>query len=505
MSSQYFLGFDCGTYESKGVICDVNGVVKASASEKHLLLMPQLGFAEHDPLGEWWRDFIVITQRMLNESCIEASDIAGVGISTVMAGIVPVDNNVNPLRNAILYGIDTRCVEQAEKLNRLLGEDRVRAISGAKCTTESFGPKILWIRENEPEVFAKTKHITMASGFLTAKLTGNFAVDKYSAMGAQPLIDAHTVTWHTELCESVCPQSMLPRIHNTTDVIGKVTRAAAAETGLAEGTPVICGTTDGGAEAASVGVVKPGDTMIMYGSTAFVNRLSDHPVKGTSIWSGPYLFDNVYANTAGMATTGSLTRWIRDNFAKDLLERESTGGRNAYDALFAEAEGIRPGSDGLLVLPYFLGERMPIQDPAAKGVIFGLGLRHKRGHIMHAALEGVGYGLSQILELLDHAVLPVKEAVAVGGGARNRQWVQIVSDICLIRQVIPRVTIGAAFGDALLAALGVGAIESPEEIKRINQVQSAFEPNHDNKIIYEKNRKLYKELYECTKDIMHQL
>lgn len=504
MSGDYLLGFDCGTYESKGVICDLRGRIKATASEKHLLLMPRPGWAEHDPLGEWWCDFVVITRRMLAESGINASEIAAIGISTIMAGIVPVDDEVQPLRNAILYGIDTRSVGQAEKLNALIGEEKVRSVSGAACTAESFGPKILWIKENEPEIFAKTKHFTIASGFLTARLTGNFAVDKYSVTGAQPLIDAKKMQWG-ELCGYVCPASLLPEIRRTTDIVGRVTRAAAGETGLAEGTPVICGTTDGGSEAVSIGVVEPGDAMIMYGSTAFINRLSSEPPRNSAVWSGPYVLEGLCANAAGMATTGSLTRWIRDSFAKDLLEKEKSGGPNAYDALFKEAADVPPGSDGLLVLPYFQGERMPVQDPKAKGVIFGLNLRHSRGHIMHAALEGVGYGLSQIFDLYREAGLPVEKATAVGGGARNPQWVQIVSDICGITQTIPQTTIGAAYGDALLAGLGIGAIASPSEIKKMNRPQAVFEPNRDNDHIYAKYKAFYGELYKNNKTIMHQL
>lgn len=505
MSAEYLFGFDCGTYESKGVICDLNGKIMATASERHLLLMPKPGYAEHDPIKEWWHDFITITTRLLEQTGIKASQLAAIGISTVMAAIVPVDDEMRPLRNAILYGIDTRSVGQADKLNATIGAERVRAISGAPCTSESFGPKILWIKENEPNIYARAKHFTIASGFLTAKLTGCFAVDRYSVNAAQPMLDARTMEWSEELCDYVCPASMLPRIAWTTDVVGTVTSEAARETGLAAGTPVICGTTDGGAESVSIGVVEPGDTMIMYGSTAFINRLSLKMPLGCGIWSGSYVIDGLFCNTAGMATTGSLTRWVRDNFAKDLLEQEKLGTANAYDQLFNEAQNIPAGSDGLILLPYFLGERMPIQDPNAKGVIFGLNLRHTRGHIMHAAMEGVGFGLAQICDLFGKSGIPVKKAIAVGGGARNTQWVQIVSDICGITQIIPRVTIGAAYGDALLAGLGIGAISSESEIKKMNCPEAVFEPRHDSDALYAKYKQIYKALYENNKGSMHQL
>ncbi|MDI9484786.1 MAG: FGGY-family carbohydrate kinase [Bacillota bacterium] len=505
MGKRYLLGFDCGTYESKGVIMDENGVIVAQAASPHVLKVPQPGFAEHDPINDWWMGFKKIVRELLDKSGVDPQSIAGIGISTIMAAITPVDENFNPLRNAILYGIDTRAAKQAEELNREIGEERMKRISGATCTVESFGPKIKWIRDNEPEVYAKTKCFTIASGFLTARLTGRFCVDRYSAMRAQPMLDYRTMTWSDELTEYVCPAHMLPEIVHTTDVIGTVTKQAAEETGLAEGTPVIAGTTDAGAEAVSVGVVEPGDVMLMYGSTAFMIQLTDRLVDAAPLWSGHAVLKNVYTITSGMATTGSLTRWLRDNFAKELVEQEEKKGINAYAALFTEAENIPAGSDGLIILPYFAGERMPIQDPLAKGVIFGLNLRHTRGHIVKAAFEGVGYGIDQNLQLMRQAGFPLDNVMAVGGGTKSRLWLQTVSDICGIKQTVPKVTFGASYGDAMLAALGVGIIDSPREIKKWIEVDYVTEPNPEHRELYDRNKKHFAELYKLNKHIMHAL
>ena len=505
MIKKYLLGFDCGTYESKGVICDHNGLIKATAISKHSLRVPQPGYAEHDPINDWWFDFKKIVNELLEKSNIAANEIAGIGISTIMAAITPVDENCNPLRNAILYGIDTRCKKQADELNEQIGIDRMIKISGASCTVESFGAKIKWIKDNEPEVFKKTKYFTIASGFLTARLTGNFCVDKYSAKRAQPMLDYRTMTWSDELCEYVCPKEMLPKIVQTTDIIGTVTKKASEETGLAEGTPVIAGTTDAGAEAVSVGVVEPGDTMIMYGSTAFITHLTNTLKTDTGLWSGHYVLEDIYTISAGMATTGSLTRWIRDNFAQELLELENTDGINAYSELFKEAVNIPAGSDGIIVLPYFSGERMPIQDPFAKGMIFGLNISHTRGHIIKAAFEGVGYGICQNIDIIRKSGFEFKDIMAVGGGTKSRLWVQTISDICGITQIVPMVNQGASYGDAILAGLGVGIIKSPKEIKEWIKVNYVTEPNVNNEKIYDKYKKFYSELYLSTKDIMHNL
>ncbi len=505
MGKRYLLGFDCGTYESKGTLCDENGAVIATAAAKHLLRVPKPGYAEHDPMADWWNGFKHVVRELIQTSGIRPEDIAGICVSTIMAAVTAVDENGNPLRNAILYGIDTRCQEQAARLNEQIGIERMVAISGAPCNVEAFGPKMLWIKDNEPDIFARTKHFTIAAGFLNAKLTGRYCVDRYSANRAQPMLDYATMTWSDELTPYVCDKKMLPEIVWTTDTIGIVTKEAAEETGLHQGTPVMGGTTDAGAEAVSVGVVDPGDVMLMYGSTMFMVYLTENIRRDVGLWTGGYLLKDRHCVTTGMATTGSLTRWIRDQLAKELIEKEEAGQCVAYASLFEEAEGIPAGSDGLMVLPYFMGERMPIQDPDAKGVFFGLTLRHTRGHLVKAAFEGVGYGIDQNLEYIRRVGLPLEAITAVGGGTKSPLWLQTVSDICGVRQTVPEITIGASYGDALLAGLGVGLIHSTADIKKIIKARFTTEPNEDNHARYEALKPHFKALYERNKDIMHAL
>lgn len=504
MEKSYLLGFDAGTYESKGTICDIEGNVIAAAFSPHLLKTPKPGYAEHDPIGDWWEDFKKIVRELLNKSGVRPQEIAGVGISTVMAGIVPVDKECSPLRPAILYGIDSRSRKQTADIIAEIGEETMMEKNGALTDLESYGPKIRWIHDNEPEIFGKAAHFTIASGFLTAKLTGNYFVDRYSATSALPMYDIRHQCWNEELTPYICRLDQLPQVGKTTDVMGKITREAALETGLAEGTPVIVGTTDAGAEAVSVGVVDPGDMMLMYGSTMFIICLTETRREDVDMWSGAYTTPDVYALLGGMATTGSLTRWIRDQFGKDLLEKEANGGENAYAALFREAEGIAPGSDGLIVLPYFLGERMPLNDPGAKGVFFGLNLRHTRGHIVKAAFEGIGYGLDQNLDILrQRDVCPV-QATAVGGGTKSPIWLQTVSDVCGIRQVVPEITIGASYGDAMLAGMGIGAMTTAD-IKKAVKIKYVVDPDPEKHEKYGPMKRYFAELYKRNADIMHEL
>lgn len=506
MKRRYLFGFDAGTSESKGTLIDFEGNVIASASRAHQVIHPQPDWAEADPVNDWLADLRYVFHKVCEDSCIQADEIACIGISTVMAGITLVDEKCDPLSNAILYGIDHRCVPQAQELNDAIGEEEWNRSFGTGCTIEHFGPKILWLKENMPEAFSKAAHITMASGFLTARLTGNYYVDKYSAGCALPMFNPEKRDWDEKFCKYVCSEELLPKVAESTySVIGEVTENAARETGIAQGTPVICGTTDAGAEAVSVGVIDPGDTMLMYGSTSFYIHVAEKRVKKTSLWGVDYTIDDRFAYTGGMATTGALTKWLRDEVARDLVSEEKAGGKNAYTALFSETEDITAGSGGLIVLPYFQGERMPIQDPEAKGMIFGLELKHTRGHIARACLEGIGYGIDQNLQLIRDSGLQVNEATAVGGGTKNPLWLQVTSDICGIKQKVPEVTIGASYGDALMAGLGIGAIRCPEDIKDIIKIQKEIIPDDGNKKVYEPMKKIYRELYHRNKDLMHLL
>lgn len=505
MEKKFLLGFDAGTSESKGTLTDLAGNVLATAATAHGLISPQPGFAEHDPMNDWMHDLKIIVQELLEKVGGKAEEIASVGISTIMAAVTFVDENCEPLRNAILYGIDSRCMDQVAELNEKIGDERLLSRFGTKLTVEHFGPKILWVKENEPEIFAKTKHITFASGFLTARLTGNYYVDRYSASAAFPMVNPQTMEWDDEFCDMVCPKEMLPEITGTYHIVGTVTEKGSRDSGLAKGTPVICGTTDAGAEAVSVGVTDPANVMLMYGSTAFWISVSDGNSDGAKEFGRHYTIDGRYCSTGGMATTGSLTKWLRNELAPEYVKAEQDGGENAYSALFREAEGIAPGSDGLIILPYFQGERMPIQDPKAKGVLFGLTLRHTRGHIIHAAFEGIGYGICQNLDSLRDAGICIEQVTAVGGGTKSRRLLQVVSDICGITQLVPEVTVGASYGDALMAGLAVGVIETPEEIKKLVKIKDVIKPDMENNRKYAEYKEIYRQLYERNADLMHAL
>lgn len=505
MKTGYLLGVDIGTYESKGVLTTLDGATVSLQVRPHKLSIPKAGWAEHDAEKDWWGDFCSITKGLISEAGVDPSQILGVGCSAIGPTMLPVDRECNPLRPAILYGIDTRATEEIAYLEQLLGSEEIFSVCGATLSTQSVGPKILWTKNNEPEIYREAHKFLTATSFLVARLTGRYIIDHYTAGSFHPLYDLRNQQWHQEFCQPIVEMERLADLAWSSEVAGRVTKEAAAQTGLAEGTPVITGTVDAAAEAVSVGVVSPGQLMLMYGSTLFIIQVLDQQKVDARLWSAPYLFPGTYAMMAGMATSGALTRWFRDNFAVELVEAEKATGNNAYGVLAGEAAQITPGSEGLVLLPYFSGERTPINDPHAKGLIMGLTLAHSRGHVYRALLEGVGYGINHHFQVFDEIGASPQEVVAVGGGTKNPLWLQIVSDISGQAQKVPGVTIGASYGDAFLAGLGVGLFDSYNHISTWLRDIKEVKPSPAVGEVYTKLYQHYLELYDRTKGVMHQL
>jgi xylulokinase len=290
------------------------------------------------------------------------------------------------------------------------------------------------------------------------------------------------------------------------EVAGVVTPTAASDTGLLAGTPVTAGTIDAAAEALSVGVASPGEMMVMYGTTMFFILVAGATIPDRRMWATTFLFDGTFGVEGGMSTTGALTRWFRDHLGKDLLERERSGGENAYSALATEASRIPPGSGGLLCLPYFSGERTPINDADARGTFAGLTLTHTRGHLYRAALEGTAYGVRHNLEVMSGMGATPSRLVAVGGGAKNPLWMQIVSDVTGVPQDVPWQTIGASYGDAYLAGRAIGLFPSLDSlVDEWVGIGSSIEPEPGNADLYSQYYDVYRSLHGKTVDVQHRL
>jgi xylulokinase len=486
------LGVDIGTFESKGVLVDAVGEVVASATRPHRMIVPQPGWAEHRPDEDWWADLVAITRELLDRPGMRPTSIDAVAVSAIGPCMLPLDEDGAPLMNAVLYGVDTRATAQIAALDEAIGEAAILEACGNALTSQSVGPKILWLKEARPDVYARATSIVTSTTYLVRRLTGETVVDHYSAANVSPLYDVRSLDWTDALAPEIIPLERLPRLAWATDVAGGVTADAARETGLAEGTPVTVGTIDAAAEAVSVGVRSAGEMMLMYGSTIFIVAVTDRPVRDPRLWYAPWLVPGLHASLAGLATSGTLLRWFRDELAEGL----------SFEALVEAAQESPKGARGLLCLPYFSGERTPIHDPAAKGAFFGLDLTHTRGDLLRAVIEGIAAGTAHVMETYREVGAEPRTVLAVGGGTRNPVWLQASSDLAGMTQILRERTIGASYGDAFLAAVAVGAA-SPDDIDAWNPVARAVTP--EAVPAYERQYPLWKALYTSTRDVAHAL
>lgn len=450
--------------------------------------LPQPGWAEVDADAVWWSDVCAIASTLVAQ-VPQGSVIAGVCVSGVGPCLVLTDSELRPVRPAILYGIDSRASAEIVEFTDLFGADEILRRCGKSLSSQAVGPKIEWVRKNEPNAFSRATKWFGSNSYIVAKLTGEYVQDHHTASQCDPLYSVREFGWNTDWVDRVVGDLELPTLAWPSDVVGRVDARGSDATGLPLGTPVVAGTVDAYAEAFSVGVRHPGDLMLMYGSTMFlVQVLADYHTN-SALWTTTGVQEGTYALAAGTSTAGSLTTWLQT----------LTGGA-PFEELMREASAVPAGAEGLLVLPYLAGERTPVFDADARGVLSGLTLRHGRGHIFRAAYEGISFGIRQILEMFDDADTPVTRAVAVGGGLRSSVWAQALSDITGQTQLVTEQAIGASYGDGLLAAIGVGAV-SPETDWAT--VASDVPPNPANKGLYDDLYGNWLQLYPSTRDIVH--
>ena len=507
MSKAYFMGIDTGTNSSKGVLIDEQANIIAIHSTEHAMTNPAPNHYEHDADKDWWGDFCIISNALIEKSGVDPKDIKAIGASALGADCLPVDEQCRPLRQAILYGIDARATDEMAQLTEMYGDEQIRKWYGRPLCSRDVMPKILWIKNKEPEVYAKAHKFITGSTFIAAKLTGKYVVDRFLGLASFNPMYFSDGTPNPEICKPICRPDQLAEIKEANDVVGYVTAQAAAETGLAEGTPVICGTDDSGAEAISTGVVAPGKMMIQFGSSIYMILGTEGLVDDERLWREEFIVPGLCDISAGTNTAGSLTKWYRDSLFPEALAQEKAGGPDAYQTMMEGVDEIAPGSDGLITLPYFAGERTPINDPKAKGILFGLTLAHTRAHMYRSALESVAYSVNQQIKMMMSHDVPIDTIYAVSGGVQNPSWMQIVADVTGLEISTPAITVGASFGDALMAASGIQypGYETFASLTNFIKPGKVYYPNMENHEIYKKYQAIYDELYPATVALMHQI
>ena len=486
------LGFDVGTSSSKAVLVARDGRLLAQAVIEHRVSTPRPGRVEMD--GEvWWEEFSSLTRRLLALADEARPEVLAVGLSGMGPCVLLADERGEPVHPAILYGVDSRASAQIDQMHRELGAEAIVRVCGSALSSQAAGPKVLWVAQERPQAYARARRLFMPASFVAYRLTGAYVLDHQSASQCTPLYDVEGERWHEEWWQRYAPGIEMPELRWAGDIAGGIGAEAAAATGLPEGVPVIAGTIDAWSEAVSVDAHNIGDLMLMYGTTMFLVATGSETLRSPSLWTTAGAFAGSRNLAGGLSTSGSLMAWGAELMRGDFAE------------LFAEAEGSPPGANGLLALPYFAGERTPILDPSARGVIAGLSLSHTRGDVFRALLEAIGFGIRHNIETMREAGAKIERVVAVGGGTRGRLWLQIVSDITGLPQEIPSQTIGASYGAAFLAARAVLPEGELESAGQWNPVVDRVAPDEDLRERYDRLYDAYRELYTSTSGLVHSL
>ena len=454
------LGIDVGTTGSKAILVSEDGSVQASATTEYPLLTPQPLWAEQDP-ADWWAATVASIQRVLAEGGVAPSQVAGVGLTGQMHGLVLLDAKGEVLRPCIMWN-DQRTAAQCADINEQLGADEVLRLTGNPMLPGFTAPKIVWVRENEPQVYAKAAKVLLPKDYVRYRLTGAYLSEVSGASGTS-LLDVSRRQWSDGMLKALdVPREWLPEVTESPVASATVSAEAAGETGLLEGTPVVGGAGDQAAQAVGSGIIEEGIVSATLGTSGVVFAASSEyrAEPDGRLQAYCHAVPGMWHLMGVMLSAAGSFRWYRDALEETERAAERETGRDAYDILTEAAAEVAAGCEGLLFLPYLSSERMPHPDPNARGVFFGLTLRHGKAHLTRAVLEGVTYGLRDLLELMRALGLSVGQIRASGGGARSALWRQILADVFATEIVTVNVTEGAAYGAALLAGVGAGVYES---------------------------------------------
>ena len=496
----YYLGLDVGTSGVKALLITEAGRAVASDTQEYPLSTPQPQWAEQDP-DDWWRRTVKATQNVLAKAGIRGEEIAGIGLSGQMHGSVFLDKENRVLRPALLW-CDQRTQAECDWITAQVGQENLVAYLSNPVLTGFTAPKIVWLRNHEREIYDQVVKVLLPKDYIRFKLTGVHATEVSDASGTA-LFDVRNRRWSREVLDAAeIPFSLMPECAESVEITGHVHAEAAALTGLAAGTPVAGGGGDNAAGAVGSGVVETGLVSSTVGTSGVVFAYSDTPATDPKLRVHTFCHavpGNWHTMGVSLSAGGSL-RWLADTFFQPEGVVSRTIGGDRYALMADGAAQVPAGSEGLIFLPYLTGERTPYPDADARGVFFGMTLRHKREHFTRAVMEGVAYALNDSLQIFGELGIPITQVRAGGGGAKSAVWRQIQADVTGHSHVTLAVDEGPAFGAALIAAVGTGAYASiADACAATVQMASVTEPNAEAHAKYAEYYRVYQALYPALK------
>jgi xylulokinase len=498
---QVLAAIDVGTIGCRTIIFDENGIEIARDYQEYPSTYPRPAWVEQNAM-DWWRAVRNTSQRAVEKAGISSGDIVGISVTNQRETTVPVDENGNPLRNAIIWQ-DRRTVKQCEEIRQKVGVSEVYQTTGLTVDPYFSAPKILWIKENEPKIFDSTYKFMLVHDFIEMKLSDMFITD-WSNASRTLLFDVEKFCWSEKICNALeIPPEKLNETYGSGVKIGEVTAKAAKETGFVEGTPVVSGGGDQQCGALGVGVIKPGRIKNTMGTGTFLLAYTDRPKHDPKkrILFSCHADPGKWVVEASMFTTGSVYRWFRDQLGHPEKNVAQILGKDPYDILSEEAAQAPPGSGGVLLIPHFVGAGAPYWDPDARGVIVGLALGHTRAHLIRAIMEGACFEIRKNIEIMKELGLEFDEVRITGGATRSPLWNQIQTDIYNIPVAMGKVEEATSLGAAILAGVGVGIYKSVSEAsENMVQIGERREPNENNREVYDKLYKVHNDVYMALKE-----
>lgn len=509
MAKEFLVGTDIGTQGTKTVVVDSSGKVVGSGSSFYSVDQPHPSWAQQWP-EVWVEATCESIGEALDDSGVDPGRISGISVSGLYGGSgVPVDESLEPVHPCLIW-MDRRATEEVSWVKENVDLDRLFEITGNYVDTYYGYTKMLWLKNNKPDVWEKVHKFVPPSNYVEYRLTGELAVDYSSAGNIGGVFDLKGLEWSKEACNmlGVPIETMPERLVPSDEVVGEITKTAADKTGLKAGTPVIAGGVDAPMSALSAGAFAEGDNVAMMGTSTCWGIIHEGEGLTKELVSMPHVANSekkIYT-WGGSATTGALVNWFKEQFGKVEEELAENTDLSPFEVLDAQAAKISPGSDGLLALPYFKGERSPIWDPKASGTLIGLSLYHTKPHVFRALLESAAYSLRHNIDIGEKVGIPLKEETSVVGGvSKSDLWTQIIADVTGREIVVPAGGVGAPFGDALLAGVAAGVIEDYSRVENWITRDKVVSPSEHNSEIYDEYYELYLKLYEKSSSIMHEL